>query len=279
MADAFGFGRVLVAAGGGDNMMGAIGSGNVRPGVCTLSLGTSGTVYAYSAKPFVDPEGEIAAFCDSTGGWLPLLCTMNVTNTTEVVKSLFGLDNAVLERLARKAGPGAGGLLFLPFIDGERVPVLPSSSAVFFGLDRRTFDAAAHRPVGHGGHGPQPGLRLRPDAGAGAGAVRDPGHGRRGPEPPLAPGRRRRLRDARRDAQGAGGRGLRGGPAVGLELALGRGREGRHRRHRRPVGGQGQARRRARPAQRRPLCGPPGPASTISGAAGPGLQGRRRILR
>ncbi len=142
VADEFGFGRVLVAAGGGDNMMGAIGSGNVRPGVCTLSLGTSGTVYAYSARPFVDPEGEIAAFCDSTGGWLPLLCTMNVTNTTEVVKSLFGLDNAVLERLARKAGPGAGGLLFLPFIDGERVPVLPSSSAVFFGLDRRTFDAA-----------------------------------------------------------------------------------------------------------------------------------------
>ena len=123
-------------------MMGAIGSGNVRPGVCTLSLGTSGTVYAYSARPFVDPEGEIAAFCDSTGGWLPLLCTMNVTNTTEIVKSLFGLDNAELERLARKAGPGAGGLLFLPFVDGERVPVLPSSSAVFFGLDRGTFDAA-----------------------------------------------------------------------------------------------------------------------------------------
>ena len=142
VAARFGFGRVLVAAGGGDNMMGAIGSGNVRPGVCTLSLGTSGTVYAYSDSPFVDPEGEIAAFCDSTGGWLPLLCTMNVTNTTEIVKSIFGLDNAKLERLARRVGPGADGLLFLPFVDGERVPALPSSSAVFFGLDRRTFDAA-----------------------------------------------------------------------------------------------------------------------------------------
>jgi xylulokinase len=65
-----------------------------------------------------------------------------VTNTTEIVKSLFGLDNAKLERLARRAGPGADGLLFLPFVDGERVPVLPFSSAVFFGLDRRTFDAA-----------------------------------------------------------------------------------------------------------------------------------------
>ena len=142
VAARFGFGRVLVASGGGDNMMGAIGSGNVAPGVCTLSLGTSGTVYSHFDRPFVDPEGEIAAFCDSTGGWLPLLCTMNVTNTTEIAKSLFKLDNARLERLARRAGPGAGGLLFLPFVDGERVPVLPFSSAVLFGLDRGTFDAA-----------------------------------------------------------------------------------------------------------------------------------------
>ncbi|HMA54211.1 MAG TPA: xylulokinase [Acidobacteriota bacterium] len=142
VAERFGFGRVLVASGGGDNMMGAIGSGNVTPGVCTLSLGTSGTVYSHFDRPFVDPEGEVAAFCDSTGGWLPLLCTMNVTNTTEIVKSLFGLDNAKLERLARRAGAGADGLLFLPFVDGERVPALPSSSAVFLGLDRRTFDAA-----------------------------------------------------------------------------------------------------------------------------------------
>jgi len=138
----FGLKEVLVASGGGDNMMGAVGSGNVRPGVSTLSLGTSGTVYSHFDRPFVDPEGEIAAFCDSTGGWLPLLCTMNVTNTTEIVKSLFGLDNASLERLGRRAEAGAGGLLFLPFVDGERVPVLPFGSAVLFGLDRKTFDAA-----------------------------------------------------------------------------------------------------------------------------------------
>jgi xylulokinase len=141
-AGRFGLGRVLVASGGGDNMMGAIGTGNVVPGVCTLSLGTSGTVYAHFDRPFVDPAGEIAAFCGSTGGWLPLLCTMNVTSTTEIAKSLFGLDNAKLERLARRAGPGAGGLVFLPFVDGERVPVLPFARAVLFGLDRGTFDAA-----------------------------------------------------------------------------------------------------------------------------------------
>jgi len=143
VAARFGFGKVLVSGGGGDNMMGAIGSGNVKPGVFSLSLGTSGTVYSYSAKPFVDPRGEIAPFCDSTGGWLPLLCTMNVTNTTELVKSLFKLDNVRLETLARSAPAGAGGLLFLPFVDGERVPVLPFASAVLFGLDRGSFDRAS----------------------------------------------------------------------------------------------------------------------------------------
>jgi sugar (pentulose or hexulose) kinase len=61
---------VLVSAGGGDNMMGAIGTGNTRPGIVTASFGTSGTIYACADKPVVDPEGEIAAFCDSSR-WPP----------------------------------------------------------------------------------------------------------------------------------------------------------------------------------------------------------------
>ena len=138
----FGFGKVLVASGGGDNMMGAIGTGNVAPGVCTLSMGTSGTIYSHFADPVSDPRGEIAAFCDSTGGWLPLLCTMNVTNTTEMVKAMFGFDNAGLEAAAGRAPAGADGLVFLPFLDGERVPVLPEACASYFGLTRRNFDAA-----------------------------------------------------------------------------------------------------------------------------------------
>ena len=77
----------LISAGGGDNMMGAIGTGNTRPGIVTASFGTSGTIYACADQPIVDPEGEIAAFCSSTGGWLPLLCTMNVTTVTEQVAS------------------------------------------------------------------------------------------------------------------------------------------------------------------------------------------------
>ena len=132
----------LVAAGGGDNMMGAIGTGNVAPGVITASFGTSGTIYAYSGRPVVDPRGEIAAFCDSTGGWLPLLCTMNVTLVTELFRQLFGCDHAALEKAVASAPPGAGGLLLLPYLDGERTPNLPHGRGVLFGLARGNLNRA-----------------------------------------------------------------------------------------------------------------------------------------
>ena len=61
-----------IDAGSGDNMYGAIGTGNVDPGILTISLGTSGTAYTIVDNPFVDPTGEIACFCDSTGRYLPL---------------------------------------------------------------------------------------------------------------------------------------------------------------------------------------------------------------
>jgi xylulokinase len=142
MAEEFGLGEILVAAGSGDNMMGAIGTGNVAPGICTVSLGTSGTIYSYSPSPLTDPRGEIAGFCDATDAWLPLLCTMNATNVTELWKSVLGLDNRGRDELAARAPAGSGGLLFLPFVDGERVPVLPGASAVFFGLNRTNLAPA-----------------------------------------------------------------------------------------------------------------------------------------
>jgi D-xylulose kinase len=129
----------LVSAGGGDNMMGAIGTGNVRPGVVTASFGTSGTIYACSERPVVDPRGEIAAFCDSTGRWLPLVCTMNVTTATERVRALFGWGHGALDRAVASAPPGAGGLVFLPYLEGERTPSLPDGTGVYLGLTHATF--------------------------------------------------------------------------------------------------------------------------------------------
>lgn len=132
---------VLVSAGGGDNMMGAIGTGNTRPGVITASFGTSGTIYACAGKPVVDPQGEIAAFCDSTNQWLPLLCTMNVTVATEMVRNDFRVDHAEFNALAAKAPAGAGGLLLLPYLEGERTPNVPAGTGVFFGVTTKTFTA------------------------------------------------------------------------------------------------------------------------------------------
>jgi xylulokinase len=132
--------EVVVSAGGGDNMMGAIGTGNVVPGVVSASFGTSGTIYAHSDVPVVDPAGEIAGFCSSTGGWLPLLCTMNVTSVTEGVRELLGLDRAGFERLVAATPAGAGGLLLLPYLAGERTPNVPLGSGVLLGLNRANLD-------------------------------------------------------------------------------------------------------------------------------------------
>ena len=142
-AKALGLGPdVLVSAGGGDNMMGAIGTGNTRSGIVTASLGTSGTIYACSDKPVVDPQGEIAAFCDSTGKWLPLLCTMNVTVATEMIRNDFGWSFAKMDGEIRKTPVGAGGLVLLPYFEGERTPNVPDGTGVFFGVNARTFSAA-----------------------------------------------------------------------------------------------------------------------------------------
>ena len=144
LASAWGMGGgVVVSAGGGDNMMGAIGSGNVQPGVLTMSLGTSGTLYACASAPVIDPEGLIAAFCDSTGGWLPLACTMNVTTATEMVRrQLLGGDHAQMDAAVEAVPPGAEGLMLLPYLEGERLPDVPEGTGVFFGVRPATATPA-----------------------------------------------------------------------------------------------------------------------------------------
>ena len=126
---------VPVSIGGGDNMMGAIGTGNVAEGRMTMSLGTSGTVYAFSKKPVIDPKGQIAAFCSSNGGWLPLMCTMNCTVSTEFARRLFDADIDDFESIVARARQGSGGILTLPFFNGERTPNLPRGKGCLVGID------------------------------------------------------------------------------------------------------------------------------------------------
>lgn len=143
-ADRFGLpAGIPVAVGGGDNMMGAIGTGNVEPGRMTMSLGTSGTLYAFSDRPVVDPKGSIAAFCSSTGGWLPLLCTMNCTFATELVRKPLDVAVDEIDSLIGRIECGSDGLLALPFFNGERTPDLPHAKGCLIGLD------AANTTRGH----------------------------------------------------------------------------------------------------------------------------------
>lgn len=125
---------IPVAAGGGDNMMAAIGCGATRAGIAVVSLGTSGTVFARSEVPVVDPLGAIAPFCSSDGAWLPLLCTMNVTGVTEAVAQWTGRDHAALTAAAAQVAVGGDGLLWLPFLQGERVPDLPTATGTLLGM-------------------------------------------------------------------------------------------------------------------------------------------------
>jgi xylulokinase len=126
--------KCLVATGGGDNMMGAVGTGNVREGVVTMSLGTSATVYSYSNTPVLDPSGAVAPFCASTGGWLPLVCTMNATNVTSGGAHLIGREIGFVSEALEATAPGAGGITMLPFLNGERTPDLPTARGTILGL-------------------------------------------------------------------------------------------------------------------------------------------------
>ncbi|MDR0644682.1 MAG: xylulokinase [Treponema sp.] len=129
----------IVASGGGDNMMGAIGTGAVKDGFLTMSLGTSGTLFGFSSVPVIDPKGDLASFCSSSGGWLPLLCTMNCTVASEEFRGLFGLDVKVFDALAAESPIGAGGVVVLPFFNGERTPNLPNGRASLNGLTAANF--------------------------------------------------------------------------------------------------------------------------------------------
>jgi xylulokinase len=132
----------LVSSGGGDNMMGAIGTGNIAPGVITMSLGSSGTVYAFSDQAQISDQPSVATFCSSSGGWLPLICTMNLTNASSAVRELLGLDIAAFNQAVSQSPIGAEGVLMLPFLNGERVPALPHASGSILGLDSTNLTQA-----------------------------------------------------------------------------------------------------------------------------------------
>jgi len=124
---------MVVGPGTGDNMAAALGLG-LRSGDVGLSLGTSGTAFCVSDRPAADPSGAVAGFADATGRYLPLACTFNATKVTDAVARLLGVDVAGLDALALAAPAGAGGLVLVPHLDGERTPNRPDATGTLTGI-------------------------------------------------------------------------------------------------------------------------------------------------
>ena len=129
-AEAFGLaGAAVVAVGAGDNAAAALGLG-LQPGDVAVSLGTSGTVYAVAGRPSCDPTGIVAGFASADGAYLPLACTLNATLAVDSVARILGLDRG-------EVAP-SDGVVFLPWLDGERIPNRPSASGALVGVRHDT---------------------------------------------------------------------------------------------------------------------------------------------
>jgi xylulokinase len=129
-----------VAGGGADNACGAVGNGVVRPGLALVSIGTSGVLLAYAATPQVDVSGPIPrvhTFNHAVpNAWYLMGVTQGAGLSLRWVRDNIGLPEQALERwtgldayelLTKEAegvSPGSDGLLFLPYLQGERTPHL-----------------------------------------------------------------------------------------------------------------------------------------------------------
>ncbi|MGC4153525.1 MAG: xylulokinase [Propionicimonas sp.] len=124
---------VVVGPGGGDQHLAAVGIG-LRAGEVAFSLGTSGVVFTPADLP---PNGvrewAVDYVCDTTGGYLPLICTLNCTKVTDRFAYFLGVDLPTLDELALSA-TGTAGPTLLAYLDGERTPMRPGATGLLAGL-------------------------------------------------------------------------------------------------------------------------------------------------
>jgi xylulokinase len=130
-----------VAAGGGDQAAAAVGTGAVRAGVVSISLGTSGVVFATTDGPTIEPQGRLHAFCHSVPGkWHLMGVMLSAAGSLRWQRDTFAPGTSYDELLAAaaKIPAGSDGLLFLPYLTGERTPHPdPLARGAFVGLTVR----------------------------------------------------------------------------------------------------------------------------------------------
>jgi xylulokinase len=144
---------IPIAAGAGDNAAAAVGNGIVREGLVSSSIGTSGVVFADSLEPRVETAGRIHAFCHAVPDRYHVMgVTLSAGGSFRWWKDIAGVtDYDALAALAEQAPPGSEGLLFLPYLSGERTPHLdPAARGSFIGLQLRHGPAHLARAVMEG---------------------------------------------------------------------------------------------------------------------------------
>lgn len=132
-ADSFTEEGILLGVGAGDNAAAALGLG-AGPGDVVVSVGTSGTVFAVASAPGSDSSGTVAGFADAGGDYLPIAVTLNAARVLSSMATLLDVGFDELSRLALDAAPGAGGVVLVPYFEGERTPNLPHAKASLHGL-------------------------------------------------------------------------------------------------------------------------------------------------
>jgi xylulokinase len=202
-----------VAAGGGDNAAAAVGTGIVRSGVVTSSVGTSGVIFAHADTVALDPKGRLHTFCHDVPGQYHLMAvtlaaggsfrwlrdTFNVERShvegaapaaenapaTNVQRSTFNVQLSYddLTKMAASVPPGAEGLVFLPYLSGERTPHLdPLARGAFVGLTARHTAAHMARAVMEGvTYSLRDGLEIMRGLGLAIGQIRATGGGGKSP--------------------------------------------------------------------------------------------------
>jgi len=140
-----------VVGGGGDQAAGGVGNGIVEPGLVSVTLGTSGVVFAYTDEPSRDPQGRLHTFCHAVPGkWHVMGVTLAAGGSLRWYRDVLGRSETeigyltgvdpyeILTAEADQAPPGCEGLVYLPYLSGERTPYPdPNARGTFFGLTLR----------------------------------------------------------------------------------------------------------------------------------------------
>ncbi len=175
---------IPLAAGAGDNAAAAFGVGIIKPGLVSSSIGTSGVVFAHTSGFTPDPSGRLHAFCHAVpGGYHLMGVILSAGGSLRWWRDVLGgrLTYDALAELAASAPAGAEGLLFLPYLTGERTPLLdPFARGAFFGLTARHGLAHLTRALMEGVvYGMKSSLEIMSDLGLAPKQIRAVGGGAR----------------------------------------------------------------------------------------------------